>query len=1006
MNPEIKTNDINDTTDDNIVLQYLKDFKAVKCLYCFQDDPKFLCQCRDCKYYFCNNIHRKTSHIVIHLKQCKHQKVSLNPFEEELACQKCRCKDIFQLCFKGEKILCDSCVEENEDDEGEGEFKRIIEDKKIDNDILMCPDVPPLANRIDSYSESLIARINGKILRLKDLMIDTASVNYTNKKNYCLRYKNLLEMEQRYVQEEDEMKEFFKYELKFSDDSQYISAEIKREEQEFSFYLKQFLIVAKANNPNKTFLAKVIKIDKEKNKVIIYFETLDKPMNDGVYLIKEKETSDSTERMIKGLEELKKENSNLFNKDILDLIIANNKDEENEEDKNYKSSNENKFSDKSRLPKNLNIEKLENNILNKSQENAIKNCFNNKLTLIRGPPGTGKTKVLSMIAYHLIQLYKFSNGKLFIGAPSNRAVDNISYYLQKLELPFVRVLSREKETVEELDLTNSLDNLVNEIIEEKLPNNDPKKYRKFKELREKKLKYGRLKDNDFEKYSEIIKEYQDQVLNRTPIIIATINNSADSRIKELDFPVVLLDEATQALEPDCLLPLYHKAQMVVLIGDEKQLGPTVKSIDAFHAGLGISLFERLCFYYKGSNFISTLTEQYRMHKSLYEFPNKHFYDNQIVTHGEIALDQNVQDKFPWPNRAIPTFFFHSSEQEKSENNSYYNEQEMYKVYGIVDKLNKAGVQMKDIGVITPYSIQKLKLQIEKFYSPRFNDLKIESVDGFQGMEKEYIIITAVRSNIQGKIGFLTSAKRLNVSLTRAKKGLIIIGNYECLSKKNGIWRDLIKFYHSKNLLYKGKLNNLEPIEDEDFEMPEIQEDEELKEEKDDFEGSQKGKCLNLSKEASMDLAWRMSPAPVEGEFEEEEEDEKKEDKNEIIGLNKKNKKNKNKNKNKNKGSDDEEDGEEDEKEEKNKKNDKKNENKKGKKEIIICNEIHDEEEDKKDDKKNKKNKKEKSEKNQKNKVEDEKEDKKNKKKDNKKDKEDYDSEDNKKGKKSKKKGKK
>ena len=616
-----------------------------------------------------------------------------------------------------------------------------------------------------------------------------------------------------------------------------------------------------------------------------------------------------------------------------------------------------------------------------------------------------------MIAYHLIQLEKFGNGKLFIGAPSNRAVDNISYYLQKLDLPFVRVLSSEKETLEELDLTNSLDELVNQIIDEKLPNNNSKKYREFKELREKKIKYGRLKVNDYEKYLKIIEEYQREVLNKTPIIIATINNSADSRIKEYEFPVVILDEAAQALEPDCLLPLYHKAKMVVLIGDEKQLGPTVKSMDAFHAGLGISLFERLCFYYKGSNFISTLTEQYRMHKSLYEFSNKRFYDNQIVTHGEIELDQNVKDKFPWPNKEIPTFFFHSSEQEKTKNNSYYNEQEMYKVYAVVHNLNKAGVQMKDIGVITPYSVQKLKLQIEKFYSTRFNDLKIESVDGFQGMEKEYIIITAVRSNIQGKIGFLSSAKRLNVSLTRAKKGLIIIGNYECLSKKNGIWRDLIKFYHSKKLLYKGKLFNLEPIEDEDFELQEIPEDEELKEEKDDFEGDQKGKCLNLSKEASMDLAWRMSPAPVEGDLEEdeEEEDEKKEDKNEIIGLNikNKNKKNKNKNKNKNKGSDDEEDGkEEDEKEEKNKKNDKKDESKKGKKEIIMKNEIHDEEEDKKEDKKNKKNKKEKNEKNQKNKEEDKKEDKKNKKKDNKKDKDDSDSEDNKKGKKSKKKGKK
>mgnify|MGYP002870233092 CR=1 FL=1 len=104
MNPEIKTNDINDTTDDNIVLQYLKDFKTVKCLYCFQDDPKFLCQCRDCKYYFCNNIHRKTSHIVIHLKQCKHQKVSLNPFDDELACQKCRTKIYSNYVLKVTKL--------------------------------------------------------------------------------------------------------------------------------------------------------------------------------------------------------------------------------------------------------------------------------------------------------------------------------------------------------------------------------------------------------------------------------------------------------------------------------------------------------------------------------------------------------------------------------------------------------------------------------------------------------------------------------------------------------------------------------------------------------------------------------------------------------------------------------------------------------------------------------------------------------------------------------------
>ena len=90
-------------------------------------------------------------------------------------------------------------------------------------------------------------------------------------------------------------------------------------------------------------------------------------------------------------------------------------------------------------------------------------------------------------------------------------------------------------------------------------------------------------------------------------------------------------------------------------------------------------------------------------------------------------------------------------------------------------MTKAGVHIKNIGVITPYDAQKKKL-LEKFYDKRFKELQIESVDGFQGMEKEYIIITAVRSNYYGDIGFLTSTKRLNVALTRGKKGVIIIGN--------------------------------------------------------------------------------------------------------------------------------------------------------------------------------------------------------------------------------------
>ena len=225
MNKDLIRNNINDSTDDNLVLQYLKDFTAQKCLYCFQDDKKFLCKCSECEKYFCNNIHRKSSHIIIHLKQCKHKKISLNPFDEELACENCRKKDIFELYFKDKKILCEECIK----DEEEEDFNPIVDGKKINEEILISPDVPPLANRFDSYTESLITRINHKILRQKELGNETTvSINYLNKKNYCLRYINLLEKEKDEVVEENEGEDFFEFDLKFSKEDGYVTAELKR----------------------------------------------------------------------------------------------------------------------------------------------------------------------------------------------------------------------------------------------------------------------------------------------------------------------------------------------------------------------------------------------------------------------------------------------------------------------------------------------------------------------------------------------------------------------------------------------------------------------------------------------------------------------------------------------------------------------------------------------------------------------------------------------------------
>ena len=695
MSEKIIRNDINNSEKDSLVLLFLHDYKAQKCLFCFQSDKKFLCQCKECGYYFCNNIHRRTSHALRHLNRCKHKKIALYPFDLELQCEECRNKDIFALYFnEDKKILCTDCIKEKD----EINFLRVIQNKKIADKILMSPDLPPLANSIDSYSESLMAKMDNKILALKNFLLPIVSLNFTKKKKYVQKYITYLNNEKMEIAKRDMEEESFIFNLEFSMiDSNYIIAQLKKEKQEFIFYPRQLLLVAKATNENKSFIARIIDIDKNQNKITIFFKDLDKCLMDGEYSIKEKDSLASYDRMINGLEELKPKNSLLFNRNILLLILG----KEIKDDKEQ-ISNLNEYLDQSHIPKKLNIPFLPNIELNESQEKAMKNCFKHKLTLIKGIPGTGKSTVLSFLAYHLAKLRKTNNDKILICAPSNKAVDNISHYLQKLNLKFIRVLSLEREMTDDVDKTNSLEDLIKKEIEKDIEKNP--KLKKVMELSEKRVKYGQLKGEDFEKYKKITEDYQYKIINSSPIILSTLNNSADPRLARCNFPIVIIDEATQALEPDCLLSFLHNAQMVVLIGDEKQLGPTIISQESVTAGLGISMFDRLCYYYKDSNFISILNEQYRMHSSLYEFSNEHFYNKEIKTHKEIELDENVVKNFPWPNKDIPTtFFYNVVDTEKCENYSYYNEKEIFHVYGVVHKLIKAGVKPEDIGIITPYN---------------------------------------------------------------------------------------------------------------------------------------------------------------------------------------------------------------------------------------------------------------------------------------------------------------
>lgn len=159
-------------------------------------------------------------------------------------------------------------------------------------------------------------------------------------------------------------------------------------------------------------------------------------------------------------------------------------------------------------------------------------------------------------------------------------------------------------------------------------------------------------------------DVEDEIIEDADIVLSTLNNSADERLKNYNFSYVLIDEAAQALEADTLLPLIHQAQMVVLIGDDKQLGPVIHSERAEAAGLSISLFQRLHLLYQNAPFITLLNEQYRMNEKLYEFPNRKFYENKMITRVRVLPDENIIQNIPWPKKDFLPFFIKYQDMKK------------------------------------------------------------------------------------------------------------------------------------------------------------------------------------------------------------------------------------------------------------------------------------------------------------------------------------------------------
>uniref|UniRef100_A0A3Q2QSE6 ATP-dependent helicase RENT1 n=1 Tax=Fundulus heteroclitus TaxID=8078 RepID=A0A3Q2QSE6_FUNHE len=333
----------------------------------------------------------------------------------------------------------------------------------------------------------------------------------------------------------------------------------------------------------------------------------------------------------------------------------------------------------------------------------------------------------------------------------------------------------------------------------------------LQKLQQLKDETGELSSADEKRYRALKRTAERELLMNADVICCTCVGAGDPRLAKMQFRSILIDESTQATEPECMVPVVLGAKQLILVGDHCQLGPVVMCKKAAKAGLSQSLFERLVVL--GIRPIR-LQVQYRMHPALSAFPSNIFYEGSLQN-GVTAADRIKKGfDFQWPQPDKPMFFYVTQGQEEiaSSGTSYLNRTEAANVEKITTRLLKAGAKPDQIGIITPYEGQRSYLvQYMQFsgslHTKLYQQVEIASVDAFQGREKDFIILSCVRANEHQGIGFLNDPRRLNVALTRAKYGVIIVGNPKALSKQP-LWNNLLNYYKEQKVLVEGPLNNL------------------------------------------------------------------------------------------------------------------------------------------------------------------------------------------------------
>lgn len=425
--------------------------------------------------------------------------------------------------------------------------------------------------------------------------------------------------------------------------------------------------------------------------------------------------------------------------------------------------------------------------LNESQNIALNNILSaNDVAVIHGPPGTGKTTTLVKAIVHTLKTEK----QVLVCAPSNAAVDLLVEKLDQAGISVVRIGHPAR--VEESILSKTVDAQISQSPH----------YRDIKHLRKKAEEFRRLAGKykrNFGKaerqqrkllYQEASRYLNDadmlehiilaSLFSERQVIACTLVGSANQFLKGKTFSTVFIDEAAQALEPACWIPIL-KSERVVMAGDHHQLPPTIKSPEAARQGLSKTLFAKCM---ENQQVDKLLQTQYRMHEKIMGFSSAYFYENHLRADNSVADKLLVENEEPLLYIDTAGCGYH--EQLNKESKSLENKEEaellLKHLWLYLEKISLERIMAENIqtGVISPYRAQASFLREQVIadlnWRPYLPYLTIDTVDAFQGRERDVMYISMVRSNTTGEIGFLKDIRRMNVAMTRARMKLVMIGD--------------------------------------------------------------------------------------------------------------------------------------------------------------------------------------------------------------------------------------